>query len=100
MCCRLLRVSWETVHAVVIRVVDEHLDDARLDGLFNLGVDEISYKRGYQYLTVIADHDTGTLAQELRAIPTASFFAADEIGPVGDESFLHGFTATMAVFPS
>jgi transposase len=56
---RLLRVSWETVHAVVNRVVEEHLDDSRLDGLFNLGVDEISYKRGYQYLTIVADHDTG-----------------------------------------
>ena len=25
-------------------------------------------------------------------------FAAGEIGPVGGESFLHGFTATVAVF--
>jgi transposase len=24
-----------------------------------IGVDEISYKRGHQYLTVVADHDTG-----------------------------------------
>ncbi len=29
--CRLLRVSWETVQAVVMRVVAEHLDDSRLD---------------------------------------------------------------------
>ena len=27
------------------------------------------------------------------------FFAAGEIGPVGGRSFLHGFTATVAVFP-
>jgi transposase len=57
--CRLLRVSWEAVHRVVTRVVADHLDDRRLNGLFHLGVDEISYKRGHQYLTVIADHDTG-----------------------------------------
>jgi transposase len=57
--CRLLRVSWETVQAVVMRVVSDHLDDSRLDGIFNLGVDEISYKRGHQYLTVIADHGSG-----------------------------------------
>lgn len=56
---KLLRVAWETVQAVVMRVVADHLDDARLDGVFNLGVDEISYKRGHQYLTVVADHDTG-----------------------------------------
>ena len=30
--------------------------------------------------------------------PAAGFFAAGEIGPVGGESFLHGFTATVAVF--
>lgn len=57
--CRLLRVAWDTVQAVVTRVVAEHLDDRRLDGVFNIGVDEISYKRGHQYLTVVADHDTG-----------------------------------------
>jgi transposase len=57
--CRLLRVSWEAVHAAVTRVVAEHRHDDRLDNLFKLGVDEISYKRGHQYLTVVADHDSG-----------------------------------------
>lgn len=57
--CRLLRVSWQTVQAVVMRVVVDYLDDERLDGIFHLGVDEISYKRGHHYLTVIASHDTG-----------------------------------------
>jgi len=57
--CRLLRVSWKSVQAVVMRVVADRLDDSRLEDLFNLGVDEISYKRGHQYLTVIADHDSG-----------------------------------------
>ena len=32
------------------------------------------------------------------ARPCAGFFAAGEIGPVGGENFLHGFTATVAVF--
>ena len=39
-----------------------------------------------------------TLARELGGAPTAGFFAAGEIGPVGGESFLHGFTASVAVF--
>ena len=46
----------------------------------------------------VADHDAGALAQELGDVPAAGFFAAGEIGPVGGESFLHGFTATVAVF--
>jgi transposase len=80
--CRLLRVSWETVQAVVLRVVADHLDDARLDGLFNLGVDEISYKRGHQYLTVVADHDTGRVVHVAEGRDHAalqSFF--DTLGP-------------------
>jgi small ligand-binding sensory domain FIST len=44
------------------------------------------------------DHDAETVAEELAGAPAAGFFAAGEIGPVGGESFLHGFTATVAVF--
>jgi small ligand-binding sensory domain FIST len=46
----------------------------------------------------VADHDAGVLARGLDGAPAAGFFAAGEIGPVGGESFLHGFTATIAVF--
>ncbi|MCA1734874.1 MAG: ISL3 family transposase [Actinobacteria bacterium] len=80
--CRLLRVSWEAVQAVVMRVVAEHLDDSRLDGLYHLGVDEISYKRGHQYLTVIADHDRGRVvhvAQGRNHAALQGFF--DLLGP-------------------
>ena len=58
---RLLRCSWEAVDAIVARVVVDHIDDARLDHLYRIGVDEISYKRGRKFLTVVADHDTGNV---------------------------------------
>jgi small ligand-binding sensory domain FIST len=45
------------------------------------------------------DHDATLLEDELGGAPAAGFFAAGEIGPVGGRSFLHGFTATVAVFP-
>ncbi len=45
-----------------------------------------------------SDHDAETVADELAGAPAAGFFAAGEIGPVGGETFLHGFTATVAVF--
>ncbi len=44
------------------------------------------------------DHDA-TIVQELLGAPAAGFFAAGEVGPVGGRSFLHTFTATVAVFP-
>jgi transposase len=54
---RLLRCSWEAVTAIVTRVVVDHVDDARLEGLYRIGVDEVSYRKGHRYLTVVADHD-------------------------------------------
>jgi small ligand-binding sensory domain FIST len=45
------------------------------------------------------DHDAAMIERELGGAPVAGFFAAGEIGPVGGRSFLHGFTATVAVFP-
>jgi small ligand-binding sensory domain FIST len=47
----------------------------------------------------IPDHDATLVSDELQGAPAAGFFAAGEIGPVGGRSFLHGFTATLAVFP-
>jgi small ligand-binding sensory domain FIST len=44
------------------------------------------------------DHDAGAIGAELGGVPAAGFFAAGEIGPVGGETFLHAFTATLAVF--
>jgi small ligand-binding sensory domain FIST len=46
----------------------------------------------------VADHDASALDYAFAGAPAAGFFCAGEIGPVGDRNFLHGFTATMAVF--
>lgn len=43
------------------------------------------------------DHDAALIADEL-GIPAAGMFCNGEIGPVGGKTFLHGFTATMALF--
>jgi transposase len=57
----LLRCSWEAVHRIVGRVVAEHVDESRLENLYRIGVDEVSYRRGHWYLTIVADHDTGNV---------------------------------------
>jgi transposase len=41
----------------VERVVADQLDDARLEEVYRIGVDEVSYRKGHRYLTVVADHD-------------------------------------------
>lgn len=58
----LMRIAWRTVGAIVTRVVaDAHGRKDPLDGLRRIGIDEIAYKRGFKYLIVIVDHDSGRL---------------------------------------
>jgi small ligand-binding sensory domain FIST len=45
----------------------------------------------------VPDHDATAVLDALHA-PVGGFFCAGEIGPVGGRNFLHGFTATLAVF--
>lgn len=54
---RLLRITWRSVARIVSRVVCEL--PARLDGLERIGVDEVSYRRGQCYLTLVVDHASG-----------------------------------------
>lgn len=44
-------------------------------------------------------HDAGLLAKVLGEIPVAGFFCAGELGPVGGQNYVHGFTASIALFP-
>ena len=44
------------------------------------------------------DHDARLVAEALGTRALAGFFCGGEIGPVGGKAFLHGFTATLAVF--
>ncbi len=45
----------------------------------------------------VPDHDVAVLTEQLGHIAVAGFFAAGEIGPVGGQNFLHGFTASVAL---
>lgn len=58
----LLRITWRSVAAIVVRVVAERAAAVdRLDGLRRIGIDEISYRRGQRYLLCVVDHDSGRL---------------------------------------
>jgi small ligand-binding sensory domain FIST len=45
-----------------------------------------------------ADHDARCVREALGEVPLAGFFAQGEIGPVAGKNFLHGFTASIAIF--
>ena len=44
------------------------------------------------------NHDAGCVSAAFGAIPVAGFFAAGELGPIGSRNFMHGFTASIALF--
>ncbi len=46
----------------------------------------------------VPNHDLDMIHRRLNNVPTAGFFAAGEIGPIGETSFLHGHTASLALF--
>ncbi len=53
--------------------------------------------RGRRFFTE-PNHDITALQRQAEGIPVAGFFAAGEIGPVGGKNFIHGYTASAALF--
>ncbi len=84
---RLLRIDWETVGRIIERVMATGLDPKRLDKLFVCGVDEISWRKGHSYLTLVSNNDTKKFIWGKEGKDTAtldSFF--DELGKERSEA--------------
>ncbi len=43
-------------------------------------------------------HDVGVVRSVFPDLPVAGFFCGGEFGPIGDKNFIHGFTASIALF--
>jgi transposase len=88
---QLMRIAWRTVGAIVRRVcadVDAVTD--RLADLARVGIDEVSYRKGQKYLTVVVDHDSGDLvwAEPGRDTATVTRFF-DTLGADRAEALTH-----------
>ena len=55
---RLVGIDWDTVGRICGRVVADELDPHRLDDLFDIGVDEVSWRKHHNYLTLVVNHTT------------------------------------------
>ena len=53
---RLVRIDWDTVGRIITRVCADELDGDRLNDLFDIGVDEVSWRKQHRYLTLVVDH--------------------------------------------
>jgi small ligand-binding sensory domain FIST len=43
-------------------------------------------------------HDAQVIRKETNGLPLAGFFAQGELGPIGGQNFIHGFTASVVLF--
>ena len=79
--CRLARIDWDTTGRIIERVMATGLDPARLDNLFLCGADEVSWRKGHSYLTLVSNNQTGKFVWGKEGKDTATldcFF--DELG--------------------
>jgi transposase len=84
----LVRVAWRTVGRIIGSVVDARSAEVdRLNGLRKIGIDEVSFRRGQRYLTVVVDHETARVVwvQEGRDEATLERFF-DRLGPARAEA--------------
>lgn len=76
------RTSWATVTRTVVRVVSERRAQRAVTSPRRIGIDEVSYRRGHHYVTVVVDHDTGELlhaAEGKGEDAVAAYF--EQLGP-------------------
>jgi transposase len=79
----MMRIDWGTVGRIAARVVDEQRAGSDgLDGLRRIGVDEVSWRAGHHYLTVVVCHDSRRVVwvgRGDRRVALERFF--DQLGP-------------------
>lgn len=79
---QLCRIAWRTVGKIVMRVKDRRSRPIDPEKLGAIGVDELSWRKGHYYVTVVTDLDSGRViwvGEGKGADTLASFFK--EIGP-------------------
>jgi len=78
----MMRVAWVTVGSIIQSVVARRGGTDPLDGLIHIGVDELSYRKHHEYVTIVVDHVTGNVVWARpgkNADTFKSFF--EELGP-------------------
>ena len=89
----MFRIAWVTVGQIVERVVGRHRPGDPLDGLKLIGIDELSYRKGHNYVTTVTDHESGRIvwAKEGKNAETLMSFFEE----LGDERCLAIEAVTM-----
>jgi small ligand-binding sensory domain FIST len=89
---RSATAATEDMHALLGRAKEQLADAEVLGGCL------CSCNGRGQNLFGQPNHDAQMVQKSLGPIGLAGFFCNGEIGPVGDKNFLHGYTASLALF--
>jgi transposase len=84
--CRLTRIDWATVGRIIERVGSDAVDGDRLQDLFEISIDEVAWRKGHRYLTLVGDHRTGKVVwgcDGKGAAAADEFFDALDPPPLG-----------------
>lgn len=81
---RLFRIAWATVGRIIERVVRRLRPANPLEDLEYVGADELSYRKGHRYLTLVTNLRPGRIVwgKEGKSAETLKAFF-DELGPEG-----------------
>jgi transposase len=89
--CRLTRIDWQTIGRIIERVADEHVSEDRLSELFEISIDEVAWRKGHRYLTLVGDHRRRCVVWGTEGKGQAAadrFFA--ELDPPAEDPPAHG----------
>ena len=88
--CELMGIDWRTVGRIIERVVSRRKEPVDLHNLKAISVDEISYRKGHRYLTLVVDIEKGRViwGKEGKSSETLGAFF-DEIGEAAAAKIEH-----------
>src|SRR5712672_4195219 len=66
------RVAWRTVGAIIERVVARHRTPIDWTKVTAIAVDELSFRKGHHYLTLVSDLETGRILWSMEGHTTAT----------------------------
>ena len=72
----LLGLSWDAMHAIIERSVTHGLERRSVDNIKHVGMDEKSFGKGHNYVSVMTDIDNRRV---LEVVPKRTIEAADEL---------------------
>jgi len=68
----LLRLSWFEIHRIQKRAVERGLERRKVEQVSNVGMDEKSFRRGHNYVTVLTDIDRSRVLDVVEGRDTES----------------------------